>query len=112
MYISHWFPTELLLPLTYLLFLLRYEKYVPDMLKEFVTQIRLSFPQENQTTSKPPNPYNLRKGGGGGSNNNNRRDDGDGDDTNKDEPPDKRHKPAVKDSNTTNYGFISFYDYY
>lgn len=82
------------------------------MLKEFVTQIRLSFPQENQTTSKPHNQYNPRKGGGGGSNNNNRRDDGDGDDTNKDEPPDKRHKPAVKNSNTKNYGFISFYDYY
>jgi hypothetical protein len=77
-------PTQRLLPLTYLLFLLRYDEYVPDTLNEFVTQIRLSFPQENQTTWKPPIPYNIRKGGDGGSNNNNQRDDGDGDNNNDD----------------------------
>lgn len=117
MYVSHWFPTQRLLPLTYLLFLLRYDEYVPVMLKKFVTKIRMSFPQKNQTTWKSPTRYNFRKGGGGDSNNNNQRDDGDGDNNNddninNDEPPAKRlRSEGVKYSNATNNGFISFYDY-
>jgi hypothetical protein len=84
MYVSHWFPTEHLLPLTYLLFLLRYDDYVPEELSEFVSQIRQSFPlesQESETNSKPKQ-INDRKGGDHGSNKNDRR------------------------------GFISLYDYY
>lgn len=44
MYVSKPFSNTDLLRLTYLLFLLRYEDYVPSELKEFINQIHVSFP--------------------------------------------------------------------
>lgn len=46
-FVSHWFPREELLRLTYLLFLLRYRDYVPDeaQAQDFIRQIHDSFPR-------------------------------------------------------------------
>jgi len=118
-YVSHWFPREKLLLLTYLLFLLRYDDYVPADLKEFVKQIHDSFlkPQSSEASSKLK-ARSDRRGGGDGGNNNHDNSSHDDDDSHDDDVGgiSKRLRSAdIKanmgnGANARNNGLISFYE--
>lgn len=104
MYVSKPFANTDLLRLIYLLFLLRYEDYVPLELKEFVNQIHVSFPTIEPSSKEQQSRDRSRDGDDSDDDSNDAADDTDDSDDDVDYKPRYPLRKLNKSGNSGNSG--------